>query len=186
MLHPLFVVVLCFFSGRTLRDVVSNDKFFGVLRRSCQASFPTPYLPIGYSLPICVYALCFMLALCSDALFESRILSTYFPQSKTIFLPPPAYYLLFVVWVGLASLRHAYVVSSCFIFSGCWKVYHMPYLIYEMDMNWRLVGYKMLEINMIYLCYNYTWLSRGIGESFCLFSDGSLVSPRTPSSHELF
>jgi hypothetical protein len=29
-------------------------------------------------------------------------------------------------------------------------------------------------------------LSRGIGESFCQFSDGSLVSPRTPRSHELF
>jgi hypothetical protein len=59
-------------------------------------------------------------------------------------------------------------------------------MLYLMDMNWRLVGYKMLEINMIYLCYNYTCLSRAIGESFCLFSDDSLVSPRTPSSHELF
>jgi hypothetical protein len=29
-------------------------------------------------------------------------------------------------------------------------------------------------------------LSRGIGESFCQFFDGSLVSPRTPRSHELF
>jgi hypothetical protein len=62
----------------------------------------------------------------------------------------------------------------------------MLYLIYEMDMNWRLVGYKMLEIKMIYLCYNYTCLSRGIGELFCPFYDGSLVSPRTPSSHKLF
>jgi hypothetical protein len=29
-------------------------------------------------------------------------------------------------------------------------------------------------------------LSRGIGESFCLFYDSSLVSSRTPRSHELF
>jgi hypothetical protein len=45
-------------------------------------------------------------------------------------------------------------------------------------------------------CWRYSWLtllliikielSRGIGESFCQFSDGSLVSPRTPRSHELF
>jgi hypothetical protein len=32
---------------------------------------------------------------------------------------------------------------------------------------------------MIYLCYNYTCLSRGIGESFYPFYDGSLVPPRT-------
>jgi hypothetical protein len=57
--HPLFVVVLCFFSDRMLRDVVSNDKFFGVLRRSCQASFPTPYLSIGVL--ITYLCLCFML-----------------------------------------------------------------------------------------------------------------------------
>jgi undecaprenyl pyrophosphate phosphatase UppP len=103
------VVALCFFSDRTLRDVVSNDKFFGVLRRSCQASSPAPYLPIGVLITyLCLcFLLFFMLALCSDALFESRILSTCFPQSKAIYLPPPAYYLLLVVGVGLASRRHA-------------------------------------------------------------------------------
>jgi hypothetical protein len=45
-------------------------------------------------------------------------------------------------------------------------------------------------------CWRYSWLtlilmiktelSRGIGESFCQFYDGSLVSPRTPRLHELF
>jgi hypothetical protein len=44
--HPLFVVALCFFSDRTLRGVVSNDKFFG-----CSLTI----LPGKLSLPLPTY-----------------------------------------------------------------------------------------------------------------------------------
>jgi hypothetical protein len=81
-----------------------------------------------------------------------------------------------VVRVGLASRRHIQVVLNSVVLSG-WESYHMLYL---------------LDI----CCWRYLWLtlmltlkielSRGIGESFCQFYDGSLVSPRTPRSHELF
>jgi hypothetical protein len=50
-----------------------------------------------------------------------------------------------------------------------------------------LYGYMLLEIIMAYfIVIVKIELSRGIGESFCLFYNGSLVSPRTPRSHELF
>jgi hypothetical protein len=57
--HPLFVVPICFFPNRMLRGVVSNDKFYGCSRQSCQASFPAPCLPIGVL--ITYLCLCFML-----------------------------------------------------------------------------------------------------------------------------
>jgi hypothetical protein len=81
-----------------------------------------------------------------------------------------------IVRVGLASHRHVQVVSSGFILSG-WESYHM---LYFMDMCcWR---YSWLTLKLIFKIE----LSRGIGELFCQFYDGSLVSPRTPRSHELF
>jgi hypothetical protein len=81
-----------------------------------------------------------------------------------------------VVGVGLASRRHVQVVSSGVLLSG-WESYHM---LYFMDTCcWRYSWLTLLLIIKIEL-------SRGIGESFCQFFDGSLVSPRTPRSHELF
>jgi hypothetical protein len=160
----------------------------GVPRQSCQASSPAPYQPIGVLITyLCLcFLLFFMLALCSDALFESRILSTCFPKAKlyTRHLPPITFCLLFELALRVIGMLRLFQVVLSYRVVG--KLSHALLYGYEMVMNWRLVGYKMLEINMIYLCYNYTWLSRGIGESFCLFSDGSLVSARTPSSHELF
>jgi hypothetical protein len=157
----------------------------GVLRQSCQASFPAPCLPIGVLITFFCYSFCFMLALCSDALFESRILSTRFPKANLYIchLPPITFCLLFELALRVLGMLRSFKVMLSYRVG---KLSHALLYGYEMDMIWRLVGYKMLEINMIYFCYNYTCLSRGIGESFCLFSDGSLVSPRTPSSHELF
>jgi hypothetical protein len=45
--HPLFVVVICFFSDRTLRDVVSNDKFYGCFSTILPGKLSAPYLFIG-------------------------------------------------------------------------------------------------------------------------------------------
>jgi hypothetical protein len=53
-------------------------------------------------------------------------------------------------------------------------------MLYFMDICcWILLQLTLLLIIKIEL-------SRGIGESFCQFYDGSLVSPRTPRLHELF
>jgi hypothetical protein len=53
-------------------------------------------------------------------------------------------------------------------------------MLYFMDIcGWR---YSWLTIKLIFKIE----LSRGIGESFCQFYHGSLVSPRTLRSHELF
>jgi hypothetical protein len=97
-----------------------------------------------------------MLALCSDALFESRILSTCFPKAKlyTRHLPPITFCLLFELTLRVVGMLRLFPVILSYRVVG--KLSHALLYGYEMDMNWRLVGYKMLEINMIYLCYNYT------------------------------
>jgi hypothetical protein len=108
--HPLFVVAICFFPNRTLRGVVSNDKFYGCSQQSCQASFPAPSLPIGVL--ITYLCLCFMLALCSDALFESRLLSTCFPKAKLYIrhLPPITFYLLFKLALRVVGMLRSFKV----------------------------------------------------------------------------
>jgi hypothetical protein len=107
--HPLFVVALCFFSDRTLRGVVRNVKFFrcsstilsGKLSRPLSTYRGTYYLFV-FMLSLILYA-----SLVFRCLFRVTKPIHLFPQSKTIYSPPPAYYLLLVVWVGLASRRHA-------------------------------------------------------------------------------
>jgi hypothetical protein len=93
------VVALCFFSDRTIRGVVSNDKFFGCFSTILSGKLSHP-------LPTCrgtYYLFVFMLSLMLYAshVFRSFVRVTYpihlFPQSKTIFPPPPVYYLLFIV-----------------------------------------------------------------------------------------
>jgi hypothetical protein len=80
--HPLFVVAFCFFPDRMLHGIVSNDEFFG-----CSSTI----LPGKLSRPLPTYRgtyhlFVFMLyASLSDALFESRILSTCFPKAKLYF-----------------------------------------------------------------------------------------------------
>jgi hypothetical protein len=106
--HPLFVVALCIFSDRTLRGAVSNDNFFGCSSTILLGKLSRPLSTYRGTYYLFLFMLSLMLyASLSDTLFESRILSTCFPESKTIYSPPPAYYLLLVVWVGLASRRHA-------------------------------------------------------------------------------
>jgi hypothetical protein len=59
--HPLFVVAFCFFSDRTLRDVVSNEKFFGcssiILPGKLSRSLPT-YRGTYYLFVVILSALC--------------------------------------------------------------------------------------------------------------------------------
>jgi hypothetical protein len=59
--HPLFVVALCFFSDRTPRGVVSNDKFFGcssiILPGKLSHPLPT-YRGTHYLFVFMLYALC--------------------------------------------------------------------------------------------------------------------------------
>jgi hypothetical protein len=126
-----------------------------------------------------------LILLLSLALYSSLVLRCFvrvlcpihlFIQSKAIEPSIHPITRVLVVWVGLASRRHIEVVSSCFILSG-WESYHMLYFM--SICYWRYSWLTLLLILKIDL-------SRGIGESFCPFSDGSLVSPRTPRSHELF
>jgi hypothetical protein len=94
--HPLFVVALCFFSDRTLRGVVSNDKFFGRSSTILPGKLSAPYLFIGVL--ITYLCLCSILyASLSNACYESRNLSTRFPKAKLYFrhLPPITFCLLF-------------------------------------------------------------------------------------------
>jgi hypothetical protein len=78
-----------------------------------------------------------MLALCSDALFKSRILSTCFPKAKLCFrhLPPITFCLLFELALRVVGMLRLFPVVLSYRVVG--KFYHMLYMIYEMDMNWR-------------------------------------------------
>jgi hypothetical protein len=142
----------------------------GVLDNVLQAS---PFLSthLTFLLTLTLYSShvsrCFVRVTCPIHLFI---------QSEAIEpLIHPINYVL-VVWVGLASRRHLQVVWLVFILSG-WESYHM---LNFMDICcWR---YSWLTLMLIIKIE----LSRGIGESFCQFYDGSPVSPRTPRSHELF
>jgi hypothetical protein len=142
----------------------------GVLRPSLQASpFLSTHLILLLSLALysSLVSRCFVRVTCPIHLFI---------QSKAIEPSIHPINRVLVVWVGLASRRHVQVVSSGVV-SSDWESYHM---LYFMDMCcWR---YSWLTLILIIK----TELSRGIGESFCQFYNGSLVSPRTPRSHELF
>jgi hypothetical protein len=78
-----------------------------------------------------------MLALCSDALFESRILSTCFSKAKlyTRHLPLITFCLLFELALRVVGMLRLFQVVLSYRVVG--KFYHMLYLIHEMDMNWR-------------------------------------------------
>jgi hypothetical protein len=89
-----------------------------------------------------------MLALCSDACFESRNLSTCFPKAKLYIchLPPITFCLLFELALRVIGMLRSFQVMLSYRVG---KLSHALLYGYEMDMFWRLVGYKMLEINMI-------------------------------------
>jgi hypothetical protein len=90
-----------------------------------------------------------MLALCSDALFESRIL---YPSvsPKQNYISATSRLLPFACCLSWPCESYACLgFFKLYYLNGLLGSYHMLYLIYEMDMNWRLVGYKMLKINMI-------------------------------------
>jgi hypothetical protein len=78
-----------------------------------------------------------MLALCSDALFESRILSTHFLKAKLYFrhLLPITLCLLFELALRVVGMLRLFQVVLSYRVVG--KFYHMLYLIYDMYMNWR-------------------------------------------------
>jgi hypothetical protein len=102
-----------------LRGDVSNDKFFNNV---FQAS---PFLSthLTFLLSLALYSSpvsrCFVRVTCSIHLFI---------QSKAIEPSIHPITRVFVVRVGLASRRHAQVVSSGFILSG-WESYHMLYFL---------------------------------------------------------
>jgi hypothetical protein len=109
----------------------------GVPRQSCQASFPTPYLPIGVL--ITYLCLCFLLyaSLVFRCLFESRLLSTCFPKAKlyTRHLPPITFCLLFELASRVVGMPRLFQVVLSYRVVG--KLSHALLYGYEMDMNWR-------------------------------------------------
>jgi hypothetical protein len=142
----------------------------GFLRPSFQASpFLSTHLTLLLSLALysSLVSQCFVQVTCHIHLFiQSKAIEPSIHPSNPVL----------VVWVDLASRRHLQVVSSGVVLLG-WESYHM---LYFMDICcWRYSWLTLLLIIKIEL-------SRGIGESFYPFYDGSLVSPRTPRSHELF
>jgi hypothetical protein len=141
----------------------------GVLQPSFQASpFLSTHLTLLLSLALysSLESRCFVWVTCPIHMFirSKAIEPSIHPINRVL-----------VVRVGLASHRHLQVVGV--VLSLGWESYHMLYFLDT-------------------CCWRYSWLtlmlmikielSRGIGESFCRFYDGSLVSPRTPRSHELF
>jgi hypothetical protein len=73
-----------------------------------------------------------MLALCSDALFESRLLSTCFPKAKLYIrhLPPITICLLFELALRVVGMLRLFQLVLLFRLGS----YHMLYL---MVMDWR-------------------------------------------------
>jgi hypothetical protein len=142
----------------------------GVLWPSFQASpFLSTHLTLLLSLALysSLVSRCFVRVTCPIHLFIQS-------KSITSFIHPINRVL--VVWVGLAGRRHFQVVRVVLSYQ-VGKDYHM---LYFMDTCcWR---YSWLTLMLILKIE----LSRGIGDSFCQFYDGSLVSPRTLRSHELF
>jgi hypothetical protein len=95
-----------------------------------------------------------MLALCFDALFESRNLSTCFPKAKlyTRHLPPITFRLLFELTLRVVGmLRLFQVVLSCRVVG---KLSHALLNGYELEISWLLdVGDKhdliMLQLHLL-------------------------------------
>jgi hypothetical protein len=136
VLHPLFVVAICFVSDRTLRGVVSNNKFFGSSRQSFQVSpFLSTYLIL--LLPLALYSSlvsrCFVRVLCPIHLFI---------QSKAVEPSIHPIIRVLVVRVGLASRRHLQVVGVV-----------LSYWVGKLS-HALLYGYMLLEIIMAYFNVN--------------------------------
>jgi hypothetical protein len=115
----------------------------GVPQQSCQASFPTPYLPMGVLITyLCLcFLLSFVLPLCSDALFESRILSTCFPRAKlyTRHLLPITFCLLFELALRVVGMLRLFQVVLSNRVIG--KLSHALLDIwdgYELEISWIL------------------------------------------------
>jgi hypothetical protein len=144
VLHPLFVVAICFFPDRTLRGVVRNDKFYGCFSTILPGKLSRPLSTYRgtYYLFMFMLLLFFMLALCSDALFESRILSTCFPKAKlyTRHLPPITFCLLFELPLRVVGI---FRLLELFYLIGLGSYY----MLYFMDIScWR---YSWLTIMLI-------------------------------------
>jgi hypothetical protein len=76
-----------------------------------------------------------MLALCFDALFESRILSTYLPKAKlyTRHLPPITFCLLCELALRVVGMLRLFQVVLSYRVVG--KLSHALLYGYEMDMH---------------------------------------------------
>jgi hypothetical protein len=132
----LFVVAVCFFSDRTLRGDVSNDKFSG-----CSSTIfsgkPFSLYPFALLLSLPLYS-----SLVSRCFVRDTCPIHLFIQSKAIepFIHPITRVL--VVPVGLASRRHLQVVG---VVLSYWVGKLSPALLY---------GYMLLEIIMAYFIVN--------------------------------
>jgi hypothetical protein len=142
-MHPLFIVALCFFSDRTFRDDVSNDKFFG-----CSLTI----LPGKLSRPLSTYRgtyylIVFMLSLIlyASLMFRCFVRVTYpihlfSPKAKlyTRHLLPITFCLLFELALRvIGTLRLFQVVLSYWVvgkFITCSTWY----------MRWIWIGDKLV------------------------------------------
>jgi hypothetical protein len=121
VLHPLFVVAICFFPDRTLRGVMSNDKFFGCSSTILPGKLSRPLPTYRGTYYLFVFMLSLMLyASLSDALFESRIISTYFPKQNYI----------------LATSR---LFTFCLLFELALRVIGM-FRLFQVVLSYRVVG----------------------------------------------
>jgi hypothetical protein len=95
-----------------------------------------------------------MLALCSDALFESHILSTCFPKAKLYIrhLPPITFCLLFELALRVVGMLRLFQVVLSYWVVG--KLSHALLNGFELEIRWILdVGDKhdliMLQLHLL-------------------------------------
>jgi hypothetical protein len=133
MLHPLFVVAICFFPDRTLRGDVSNDKFFNnVLLAS---PFLSTHLTLLLSLALysSLVSRCFVRVTCPIHLFI---------QNKAI-------------ESSIQPITRVLVVELAWRVVGIFRLLELFYLIGLGKLSHALLyGYMLLEILMAYFNVN--------------------------------
>jgi hypothetical protein len=133
MLHPLFVVAICFFPDRMLRGDVSNDKFFNnVLQAS---PFLSTHLTLLLSLALysSLVSRCFVQVTCPIHMFI---------QNKAI---EPS----------IHPITRVLVVELAWRVVGIFRLLELFYLIgLEKLSHALLCGYMLLEILMAYFNVN--------------------------------
>jgi hypothetical protein len=136
VLHPLFVVAICFFPDRTLRGDVSNDKFFGVLRQSFQAS---PFLSTHL---ILLLSLALYSSLVSRCFCLSHVSYPPVIQSKAI---EPS----------IHPINRVLVVELALRVVGMFRLFRVVLSYWVGKLSHALLyGYMLLEIFMAYFIVN--------------------------------